>query len=271
ALLLAMTLTRKVIAMNTRLVFTLWILSIVFSYASSESQTRYYARDSIEKYRALVQHSPNSEPLWFNLQTAFIQAGDFQSALKLAKISLSDRLLWGRIRAFLYCHQFDSCLHYIFELSTRFAKSQYTNDALQLAILLFQAQSDTLTLKKYADACYFFETNQYADAQSLTQAIIANKKIVAEFGYLLLSSIFLAKNESNQAVATLQEFLEKFPQSLLVPKAQYQLGVIYLEVIKNSTMAQNIFENLIANFPESPESYFARAKLNFIRSNSKTK
>ncbi|MEO0084538.1 MAG: tetratricopeptide repeat protein [candidate division WOR-3 bacterium] len=248
-----------------------WIIWTM-TYAQNDRQAIIYSSsDSIKKYQKLVQQSPSSESDWFALQTAFIQAGDFHSASRIPTVSFSDRLLWGQIRAFFYAHQFDSCTKYIFELATRFAKSPYLNDALQLALLLLQAQKDTVGLKKFADAQYLFEINKFANATALLQPLLAEQNIVAEFGYLLLSKVFLTENQSNQAIATLQEFMMKFPKSLLIPKAHYQLGIIYLEAIRDTTSARNAFENLISSYPESPESYFARAQLSLIGSGPKSK
>ncbi|MEO0083050.1 MAG: tetratricopeptide repeat protein [candidate division WOR-3 bacterium] len=254
-----------------KIVSICWIIWTM-TYAQNDRQAIIYSSsDSIKKYQRLVKQSSGSESDWFALQNAFIQAGDFQSALKIPTACLSDRLLWGQIRVLFYTHQFDSCKRYIFELATRFAKSPYLNDALQLAFLLFQAQNDTVVLKKFADAQYFYEINKFANVIALLQPLLAEQNIVAEFGYLLLSKVFLTQNQSNQAIATLQEFMMKFPKSLLIPKAHYQLGIIYLEAIRDTTNARNVFENLISSYPESPESYFARAQLSLIGSDNKTK
>lgn len=217
--------------------------------------------EAIKKYQAVIKQSTNYEPAWFGLQTTYLKIGDLASADKLEKIYLSDRLIWGHCRTLFYLNQFDSTLKYIFELSQKFPKSPLIIDAISLGILIVDVGQDTYNLAKYAQAQYSYEKSDYNKAIEVIRELIVKSNKLAEYSYLLLSKTFIAKGEINQAIATLNEFSQKFTLSKLYPKTRYDLGLIYLESIKDTIKAKDIFEDLISDYPDAPESYFARARL----------
>jgi len=150
---------------------------------------------------------------------------------------------------------------YVVEMVRRFPNSDYVNDALELGILLAELAQDTMSFKKYAAAQLDYESQNYSDGINKVQEIIVKSGGVAQYGYLLLSRLFSAKKEFNQAISTLNEFSLKFPSSKFFTRARYELGLLYLDSVKDTLMAKNIFEDLISNNPSSPESYFARSRL----------
>ena len=226
--------------------------------------------DSVKKYQSMIKQSPDFEPAWFSLQTAYIQTNDLVSAQKLEKIFLSDRLLWGYIRTLFYANYFDSTVKYIFIFSQKFPKSSLVNDAVALGILIVDCGKDTVNLKRFAQAQYNLERGNYNVSIDTIRALLVKSSNLAEYSYLLLSKLYISKGEINQAISTLNEFGQKFIQSKFYPKTRYELGMIYLESIKDTLKAKDIFENLISDCPESPESYFARSRL-IIMSGGKTK
>ena len=220
--------------------------------------------EAIKNYQLIIKQSPNYEPAWFGLQTAYIQSGNFSSGQNIKNIFSSDRLLWGQIRILFYSNKFDSVPVYMVELVRRFPNSAFVNNALELGILQTELGDDTINLKKYAMAQFNYETQNYTEGINAVQEIIVKSGTIAEYGYLLLSRLFSAKKEFNQAIATLNEFTMKFPSGKFIAKARYELGLIYLESVKDTMMAKNVFEDLISNYPASPESYFARSKITIL-------
>ena len=228
-------------------------------------------KEAIKTYESVIKQSSNYEPASFGLQNTYIQMGDLISAQKITNVYLSDRLLWGKTRIYFYSNKFDSSTLYIVELARRFPQSNLLNDALELGIIIAEAGKDSINLSRYSQALYYYETGNYSEGITIIQALITQSNSIAQYAYLLLSRIFKAKDEINQSIATLNEFNKKYPESLLQPKAQYNLGLIYLESLQNTNMAKNIFEDLISNFPQSPESFFARSQLTIIESKSSSK
>ncbi|MCX7785041.1 MAG: tetratricopeptide repeat protein [candidate division WOR-3 bacterium] len=226
-------------------------------------------QDSIEYYQSIIKKAPNNESAWFGLQKSFLHIGDIKFAQQLTKYDLSDRLLWGHIRVLFYAHQFDTIPRFITELATKFPKSPYLNDALELGILITETKSSDADLKIYARAHLDYEIGDYDNAIKDCKQLIVKTNKVSEYAYLLLERIYRAKKEINQSIATLDEFVQRFPESHLNPKARYELGLIYLESLKDTARARTVLEDLITDFPFSIPAFFARAKLAIIDTEGK--
>lgn len=258
------------------MLFICVLSSILFSQSDVFQTAENFYKDknyqaAIKSYQSVIKQSPNYEPAWFGLQNAYLQNGDLKQAQQSIKIELSDRLLWGQIRVLFYAHQFDTIPYLIFDLTRQYPKSEFVNNALDLGIILTVTKEDTAALKKYSQALYAYERDNYDDGIKIMKELIAKSNALAEYSYLLLTKMFLTKNETNQAIGTLNELITKFRKSRLIPRARYELGLIYLELLKDSIMAKDIFEDLISDFPESPESFFARSQLAVLGKNDKTK
>jgi tetratricopeptide (TPR) repeat protein len=244
-------------------VFSLVLAEDKLSKADSLLNQKNYS-GAINEYKAILKQSTNYESAWFGLENTYIQKGDFLSVGKIEQLSLSDRLYWGYVRSLFYSYQFDSTLKYVFELSHKFPKSPLVTDAIALGILMVDAGQDTNNLKKYTQAQLALEKSDYNNGIAILQELIVKSDRLAEYSYLLLSKTFIAKSEMNQAISTLNEFGQKFALSKLYPKTRYDLGLIYLESIKDTLRAKDIFENLISDCPDCPESYFARSRLTIL-------
>lgn len=235
----------------------------IFTQAEIQLSQKKY-REAIKDYQSVIRQSSNFEPAWFGLQTAFIQCGDLILAQKLEKILLSDRLLWGYIRTLFYSNDFDSTVKYILIFPQKFSKSSLLNDAIALGILIFDSGNDTVSLKRYAQALFDYERGNYIAGIDTIKSLLVKSNGLTEHSYILLSKLFIAKGELNQAISTLNEFGQKFTTGKLYPKTRYDLGLIYLESIKDTLKAKDIFENLINECPACPESYFARSRLTIL-------
>lgn len=258
-----MTANKSLIFLAILTLFSLVLAEDKINKADSLLNEKNYSA-AIQAYQAIIKQSTNFEPAWFGLENSYIESGDFVSVQKMEKLSLSDRLYWGYVRSWFYLNQFDSTLKYIFELSQKFPKSPLVTDAVALGILIVDAGQDTSELKKYVQARYAYEKGDYAQSIETLQELIIKPDRLAEYSYLLLSKIFIAKSEMNQVISTLNEFGQKFTMSKLYAKTRYDLGLIYLESIKDTLRAKDIFENLISDCPDSPESYFARSRLTIL-------
>lgn len=263
-----------------RNIFNFLIGLLTFTTLSAQSDIiekaeKYYQEqkytEAIKTYQQAIKQFGDYEPAWFGLQNAYLRTEDLKSASQIPHPDLSDRLLWGQIRVFFYAGKFDTIPVMTFELTRKFPGSEYINDALDLAIIVTSADKDSASFKLYSQALLYNEILKYNEGVEHIRPLLAKQNIIAEYGYLLLSRLFLNKNETNQAVATLNEFTNKFRQSRLIPKAQYLLAVIYSELLRDSIAAKDIMENLINAYPDSPESFFARSRLLLIKPDNKTK
>ncbi|MEO0072844.1 MAG: tetratricopeptide repeat protein [candidate division WOR-3 bacterium] len=181
----------------------------------------------------------------------------------------SDQIIWEQIKLSFFRTRIDSIFYWTSEFIKNFPKSKFVNDALNLLILITDLKDDTIGLKAYADVVYNYENKNYEQAKSVCQELIKKNTNIAEYGYLMLSTIYKTQNQINLAIASLTEFSNKFPKSKLIPQVHYELGVIYLNFLGDTLKARDVFENLIFNFPTAPESYWARALLANLKVSTK--
>ena len=69
-----------------------------------------------------------------------------------------------------------------------------------------------------------------------------------------------ALGQLQKAVNTFQELVNKYPKSARVPTALYRMGIIYEEA-KDQKSARFYYNQVIRDFPNSPEAALARSKL----------
>jgi len=62
----------------------------------------------------------------------------------------------------------------------------------------------------------------------------------------------------DQRIAAFQQIIDKFPQDKYAPQALFMIGFVYAEELKDFTMADRTFNELIAKYPESEMAQTAR-------------
>ena len=69
-----------------------------------------------------------------------------------------------------------------------------------------------------------------------------------------------AQNSTNpeQRIAAFQQIIDKFPQDQYAPQAMFMIGFVYAEELKDFTMADRTFTDLITKYPESEMAQTAR-------------
>ncbi len=69
-----------------------------------------------------------------------------------------------------------------------------------------------------------------------------------------------AQNSTNpqQRIAAFQQIIDKFPQDKYAPQAMFMIGFVYAEELKDFTMADRTFNDLITQYPESEMAQTAR-------------
>ncbi len=69
-----------------------------------------------------------------------------------------------------------------------------------------------------------------------------------------------AQNSTNpqQRIAAFQQIIDKFPQDQYAPQAMFMIGFVYAEELKDFTMADKTFTELIARYPETEMAQTAR-------------
>lgn len=71
---------------------------------------------------------------------------------------------------------------------------------------------------------------------------------------------FAALGQLQKAVNTFQELVNKYPKSARVPTALYRMGIIY-EESKDPKTARFYYNQVVRDYPNSPEATLAKSKL----------
>jgi tetratricopeptide (TPR) repeat protein len=209
-----------------------------------------------ENYLLVIKQRPTDQA-YYGLVASLMSLGQLGEAKKyLAKIGrMTDHSLFTLSQIYFYEGQFDSCKNYISELSKNFPASPLLNDALEIGVLLAEGGAN---LTDFALASFNYALNQYDDGINIAKKLINQSDKVAEYSFLLLARLYLAKKEPNLGLSALQELKTKFPDSRLLPKAKFEQAKIYSEKLKDEVKYQQTLEELIVEFPSSPYSSIAR-------------
>lgn len=209
-----------------------------------------------ENYLLVIKQRPTDQA-YYGLVASLMSLGQLGEAKKyLAKIGrMTDQSLFTLSQIYFYEGQFDSCKNYISELSKNFPASPLLNDALEIGVLLAEGGAN---LTDFALASFNYALNQYDDGIKLAKKLINQSDKLAEYSFLLLAKLYLAKKEPNLALSALQELKTKFPNSRLLPKAKFEQAKIYSEKLNDGIKYQQTLEELIVEFPGSPYSSIAR-------------
>lgn len=213
-----------------------------------------------EGYREIVKIKPDYFQAYYGLSRCLLRQGDFkeaESALK-AMPKLTDQALYELALLFFYQEKFDSCKNRIEQLLTDHPQSHYTNDGLELLVLIARGGEG---LKTYARARFAFEQGDIDSAISLCRAIINSDRQWADQAYLLLADCYRGNREMNQALSALAEMERNLPQSEFRARSRYLQAIIYLDNFHDEAQYRKLMESVFMDFPDSPYAALARNRL----------
>ena len=145
----------------------------------------------------------------------------------------------------------------ITQLSRRLGPNQ---QAMADSVAMAQVSPETRLLYESA-----YKNYVKGDYRGAIEGFQAYQK-AAEDGPLLDNALYwigesyAALGQSQNAVNTFQELVNKYPKSARVPASLYRMGIIYEEV-KDLKTARFYYNQVIREFPNSPEAALARSKL----------
>ncbi len=144
------------------------------------------------------------------------------------------------------------------------------NDALNLSLLIsdnLQNETDTAALKKYSYADLLIFKNQPAKALALLDSlnILYPGNSLADDILMAKSRIFLKNNETDKAVAQLQEIVDKHTSDLWGDDALFMLADLYENKLSQPSKALELYQKIITDFPGSLYVIEARKRFRLLR------
>jgi tetratricopeptide (TPR) repeat protein len=138
--------------------------------------------------------------------------------------------------------------------------ADFTNDALELSLLIIASQKDSLNLLRYAKADLLTIQNKLKEALSEFKALAENQNafILNDFANIKIAEIFLEENNFSEAIKVLNECSESSKTSIFAEKSTILLAKCYQYGTVDPVKAIETYQKILEKFPNS--LYFDRAR-----------
>ena len=112
-------------------------------------------------------------------------------------------------------------------------------------------------------ANYLYAQKEYEQAKELAQNVIAKAKpdTVKPLAYPLLIATLDNLQNTEEAIATSKDFIEKYKDNFLVPSVMENLARLY-EVADNTEESKKVYEQIVNSFPDTIYAQRAKSKIN---------
>ncbi len=138
-----------------------------------------------------------------------------------------------------------------------------TNDALDMLELLRSAKDDSMGIAIFAKAELELQIGNSVEAESLYVILIERRGKGDLYERALLKTAALKRQSGriNDAIETLTNFLNQYPQSLRIPAILLDLGEIHDDLLSDPQKAGEYYERILIDYPESLQTDEARKRL----------
>jgi tetratricopeptide (TPR) repeat protein len=151
-------------------------------------------------------------------------------------------------------------------------KADYANDALQLLSFL---QENLLTgeaaLKEYARADFFARQRKNSEAIRLLLEVIEQypKALLVDDALMRVAFLEAQAGRYDEAIGAYERLLSSFAEtSIALDRAQFNIGKIYEQGLRNPAKAIAAYETLLSRYPQSLLANEARKRIRDLRGDS---
>ena len=132
-------------------------------------------------------------------------------------------------------------------------KDNIANDAIELSLLLNTTLNDSSNLLLFARGDLMTTRGEYKEASAIFGEIASDERsfVLRYRARLKEVETELALDNYERSISILQEILDEKEQNIYADKALYLLGRIYQYGMKDDTKALEMYESLLAKFPNS--------------------
>ncbi len=218
-----------------------------------------------EKYfNKIISVSPSS-PLaldaYIGLGNIFIQTGNLDQAVlefskvvenKKSPLDKKNQAKFGLAKISFYKNDFEKSKNILAEIINDPGDNS-ANDALQLSLLLNAAKNDSADLANFAEAELLAEQMKFDKAAELYKKISENPQafILSSFAQVRDAEMDLAMDSLQTAVMKFSKIADENGKNIYADKALYLEAKTYQFGLKDIAKAIEIYENLLAKFPNS--------------------
>ena len=144
------------------------------------------------------------------------------------------------------------------------------NDAIELSVIINTTKNDSLSLLQFAKAELLVQRGKFEEAKDIYSKLSGNQNLLTlkDLSSFRDAEMLIALNKLPEAVTQLKEISDQKEKNIYSDRALFMLGKVYQFGIKDYANAQESYENLLANFPNSLYLDDARENINLM-SNSR--
>ncbi|HSP88165.1 MAG TPA: tetratricopeptide repeat protein [Ignavibacteriaceae bacterium] len=165
-----------------------------------------------------------------------------------------------------YNGDFSSSKNHLAEVLSNL-KDNIANDAIDLSLLLNTNMNDSSNLLRFANAEKLIAQEKYDEALVIFKEIAKNQQgfVLQNKAELRVAEIELAIGKLDESIKVLLEISSENEKNIYADRALYLLGRIYLYGLKDDIKAAEMYESLLAKFPNSLYLDEAREEIIKIR------
>ncbi len=176
-----------------------------------------------------------------------------------AEIKSNAKLMLGKIE--FWSGNFEDSISRLAQITEKLSDNN-TNDAIELGLIIKTMRSDSLNLRKFAEADFFINIREYTKAADILSELkeSANSLFLKNLAEYYSSSVLLSEGKIEEALNGFKALSEKRMLNMFQDKSLFLMGNIYHKVLNDKENALVSYENLLDNFPNS--LYFDESRRN---------
>jgi len=242
---------------------------------------RFYLQNEIEEAIRLLNIVTTEAPLshsavdaFFELGNIFLMEGNLDEAEKNYSAILNNNraqndkknaAVYKLSRICFYQLKFNEATKYLSSILNNL-KDNSANDALELSLILNSAMNDSINISLFAKAELLAEQKKFLEAAIIYAKISENPQafILHSISLLRASEMMLAVNNYSEAVSNFENVVEEGEKNIYADKAVYLLGKIHQFGLNDLVKAEEYYQKLLKEFPNSIYVDDARAQLKLL-------
>ncbi len=235
---------------------------------------------AIEYYNKIIKESPISNfsiEAYSDLGNAAIADGDLDKAAKdfsaivnngRASVEQKNSAKYRLGQIDFYKCDFKAARNELAQVISNL-KDDNANDAIELSLLLNTSINDSSNLSLFASAELFAEQKKFDEAAEKYKELASNKKafMLQSLAQVRQAEMELALNNYDSSISLLNKISDENEKNIYSDKALYLLGQIYEYGKVDNSKAVEVYEKLLAKFPNS--LYLDKAREEIIKLRNK--
>ncbi len=251
-----------------------WRIGLIKQYIENDPS------DAVENYNKIIKESPLSNfsiEAYNDLGDAAVSDGNLNKAVQNFKAVMQNgrasaeqknNAKYKMAQIKFYEGDFSAAKDLLAEVTSNL-KDDNANDAIELSLLLNTSINDSSNLLLFASAELLAEQKKFEAAAEKYKQIASNKQafMLQNLAQIRESEMEIALNNYENSILLLNKISDENEKNIYSDKALYLLGQIYQYGIADNNKAVEVYEKLLAKFPNS--LYLDKAREEIIKLRNK--